>query len=305
MDNNLISVVMAVHNVQDYIISTLNAVKNQTYQDFEVIIVDDHSTDNTAMFIYNEFCLHDNRFKLFVNCTDKSNPFVDAHNLSYKLAKGKYLIRLDGDDLMYPNHLETIVNLMDSRPDIDGGCTCVDRRLDIGNGILVDYATSDARTEQWKKHEDDAIDEAEVEKFNKFPALEYNGNQLHIFNQASFLRKSWYDKCLPLFNFYKIPDTIFWWTVLAKGARLYKIPARTLLYRIHKNSNSNINAVNSGVDTAYALQEYAALQKSIAFSYYDKDTPMGDTTAGKLSQFYKEASERFHAELLKSENNGK
>ena len=61
---------MAVFNVEDYISSALNSILNQTYQDFEVVIVDDHSTDNTPLIIYNQFCKKDKRFKLYCNITD-------------------------------------------------------------------------------------------------------------------------------------------------------------------------------------------------------------------------------------------
>ena len=100
----LVSIAIALYNKEKSIYRTLESIKNQTYKNFECVIVDDHSTDNGPNIVYNCFCKNDTRFKLMMNITNEQ--YVDAHNLSYKFCSGKYLFRIDADDIIYPDYLE-------------------------------------------------------------------------------------------------------------------------------------------------------------------------------------------------------
>ena len=127
---------MAVHNSAAFIRNTLSSIQNQTYKDFECIIVDDYSTDDTVNIIYEDFCKKDKRFKLFINHTDPNKPYVDSHNLSYELASGKYLFRMDHDDEMFPDCVEFQVNFMEEHPEIDGSCVNMLRVGENPDGTL-------------------------------------------------------------------------------------------------------------------------------------------------------------------------
>lgn len=292
----MISICMAVFNVEDYISSALNSILNQTYQDFEVVIVDDHSTDNTPLIIYNQFCKKDKRFKLYCNITDTNLKYVDAHNKSYALASGDYLIRFDGDDIMYPNHLETIVSFMDTNLHVDACCTFVDRKLDDKLNGLSDYYSSSKRLKGWENREDLSIDLKQTEEFNKCPAYIYKDNSLAWFNQSSCIRKSWFDKYKPKFTLIKNGDFVFWWRVLGLGATLYKIPAFTLIYREHFDSICHSDLFKTyGPD--YEWQIDIAENKAKAFAKYYPDMKLGKYTAGDMVALFKNTVNYFRKEM--------
>ena len=94
MNNPLISVVLPVFNVEQYIEECIESILNQSYVFFELLIIDDCSTDNTLEILRS---FKDNR----INIIEKSNNkgLVDSLNLGLDLAKGKYIVRIDGDDI--------------------------------------------------------------------------------------------------------------------------------------------------------------------------------------------------------------
>ena len=120
----MISVCIVTRNNENSILETLESIKIQTYSNFECIIVDDYSTDDTIKVI-GEFCKNDDRFKLFVNTTNKSLPFTDAHSKSYEYATGKYLFRVNPDTILVDNHLEVLTHFMDEHSDCDVCCSNV------------------------------------------------------------------------------------------------------------------------------------------------------------------------------------
>lgn len=91
-----ISAIVTVYNLQDCILETLDSLECQTHQDFELIIIDDGSTDNTFK-LCKEFCA---KSKLKTKLVQQKNQGVSAaRNLGLQLAKGEYLLILDGDDV--------------------------------------------------------------------------------------------------------------------------------------------------------------------------------------------------------------
>lgn len=294
MSSGLVSVVMAVRNCEKYIERTLKSIQNQTYTDFECIIVDDHSTDNTPNIINNLFCKNDNRFKLYINCTDPDRPYVDAHNLSYSLGKGKYLIRFDGDDIMHPDHIETIVREMDEHREYDAVCTNIHRVTLNADGVLCDNVDS-VTLSGWETHQLDSISDSNIENFNKYPDWTYKNNVLSWFNQASAIRKSFYDLHHPMFEILKNGDYIFWWCMLSLGAKLHKLSDVTMDYVMHDDS-----ICHSDLFKTYRLEDDCDFQITLAaykansFSKYPKGTIFPDGTASEYcAQIFRNTVEYF------------
>ena len=107
----MISVVIPLYNKAHTIVNTLTTVMNQTYRNFEVIIVNDGSTDNGVDVIKSNF--NDPRIRII----NQENAGVSAaRNRGVKEAKGDWIAFLDGDDEWMPQYLETMTNALNQHP---------------------------------------------------------------------------------------------------------------------------------------------------------------------------------------------
>jgi glycosyltransferase involved in cell wall biosynthesis len=110
----LVSVIIPVYNGEKTLIATINSVLNQTYQNFEIIVVDDGSKNPTRSFL-EENCSDP---RICVIRTARSNANV-ARNVGIKASSGDYIAMLDADDLWLENHLQDCLNLLQNS-DADG-----------------------------------------------------------------------------------------------------------------------------------------------------------------------------------------
>lgn len=110
----LVSVLMTAYNRANFISEAIQSVLASTYRNFELIIVDDGSKDETAD-VARKFEILDSRVKVFVNNTNLGD--YPNRNRAASYAKGKYLKYLDSDDLIYPHGLEIFVSSMEKYPD--------------------------------------------------------------------------------------------------------------------------------------------------------------------------------------------
>lgn len=109
----MISVVIPLYNKEASIKQSLMSVLSQSYQDFEVVIVDDGSTDDSAAKVEE---IHDPRVRLIRQ--ENGGP-SKARNTGVKNARGEWIVLLDADDELLPNGLETFQNIIDKASDID------------------------------------------------------------------------------------------------------------------------------------------------------------------------------------------
>lgn len=114
-NNALVSVIMPVYNVKQYVRSALESILNQTYSNFEFIIIDDDSNDGTFE-ILKSFKKKDKRIILRRN--KKNLGVTKSLNKALRLTKGKYIARMDADDWSYPERFELQVKLMKDNPDV-------------------------------------------------------------------------------------------------------------------------------------------------------------------------------------------
>jgi glycosyltransferase involved in cell wall biosynthesis len=112
-----VSVVIPTYNRGDLIGETIRSLQEQEFEDFEVIIVDDGSTDNTKI-LCEEVISADSRFAYVAEDKKNRGPSY-CRNKGYRMAQGEYLIFLDSDDLFLPGALKNRVELMDARKDKD------------------------------------------------------------------------------------------------------------------------------------------------------------------------------------------
>jgi glycosyltransferase involved in cell wall biosynthesis len=111
----LISVLIPAYNVQIYVEEAINSLLTQTYQDFEIVIVDDCSTDNTLSLL-NTMAKKDGRIKVFSK--DKNSGIVDTLNYGLQFCKGQYIARMDADDIAHPDRLLLQINYLNEHEDV-------------------------------------------------------------------------------------------------------------------------------------------------------------------------------------------
>jgi glycosyltransferase involved in cell wall biosynthesis len=109
-----VSIITPTFNSERFIAETILSVQAQTYKDWEMIIVDDCSTDRTAEIVAS-FQEKDSRIKYLYNSTNKGSAF--SRNIAIQKAKGKWIAFLDSDDLWHPEKLEKQIEFM-TRNDI-------------------------------------------------------------------------------------------------------------------------------------------------------------------------------------------
>ncbi|MFH1047622.1 MAG: glycosyltransferase family 2 protein [Patescibacteria group bacterium] len=110
-----VSVIMPAYNAGQYIAAAIESLLTQSFGDFELLIINDSSTDNTESVII-EYSKRDARVVLLQNARGKG--IVGALNTGLKEARGKYIARADADDLNHPDRFRLQVDYLDSHPDI-------------------------------------------------------------------------------------------------------------------------------------------------------------------------------------------
>lgn len=118
MNNPLLSVLMTAYNREKYIAEAIESVLNSTFKDFELIIVDDASTDNTVS-IASAYAAKDSRIKVYVN--EKNLGDYPNRNRAATLAKGEYLKYVDSDDKILKDGLERCIYAMNRFPEAGMG----------------------------------------------------------------------------------------------------------------------------------------------------------------------------------------
>lgn len=126
-----ISVLMSVYNCEKYLKEAIDSVLNQTFTDFEFLIVDDCSSDSSLEIIKS---YQDPRIRIFENPTNSG--LIKSLNLLIDKSKGKFLARLDSDDIALPERFEVQYNLMNSDNDLvltGSNCLFIDEHSEVLN----------------------------------------------------------------------------------------------------------------------------------------------------------------------------
>lgn len=112
-DNQSVSIIMSVYNEENHILECMESILNQTYSCFECIIIDDASTDRTAELLSE---IRDSRIKVYYN--KKNRGLTVNLNRAMTLAKGKYIVRMDADDIATSDRIGRQVLFMEQHPEV-------------------------------------------------------------------------------------------------------------------------------------------------------------------------------------------
>lgn len=112
MESMKVSIIMAAYNAEKYIHEAVQSILNQTYSDFEFLIVNDGSNDDTSKILSQ---YHDRRIKVFYQ---PNQGCIYARESAIERAKGEYIAIMDADDIALPERLEKTVEFLDANPEV-------------------------------------------------------------------------------------------------------------------------------------------------------------------------------------------
>lgn len=228
MDKNLkpkISVLMPVYNCRPFIEESVNSILNQTFNDFEFIIIDDCSTDGTY-----EYLLTVTDPRIILNRKAKNSGYTYSLNMGIEMANGIYIARMDGDDISLPDRFEKQVTFMDQNLDV---IACGGGYKAIGSDFTFIPKTSN--------------DDIMIELLSYSPMAHPT-----IFFRTNVLKKNniGYEVVYEPAEDYKM------WTTLSEYGKLANLSAILLHYRIHPNQISNLKTKIQSKNTRLITFEY-------------------------------------------------
>lgn len=233
-----VSIIMASYNHGKFIGEAIQSVLNQSYKDFELIIIDDCSTDNT-LDVINQFM--DERIKLTV-LPSNQGQFV-ATNIGLDQAHGKYIGILNSDDAFYKDKLKKQVYFLDSHPDIAAVFTHAD---------IADESKSSERKYQLYHSIFDQKNRSRFQWLNYF--FHYGNCLCH---PSVLIRKNihhdigYYDP-----RFANCADLQYWIRLLSKY-EIYILPEKLTKFRIHTN-NDNMSGNSEPSQRRMHWEDYQA-----------------------------------------------
>ncbi|MDT0539588.1 glycosyltransferase family 2 protein [Croceitalea sp. P059] len=107
----MISILIPFKNTEQFLTECLKSIVEQTFENWEVLAVNDHSTDSSRALV-NSFALKDSRIKLLDN---EGTGIIPALRYAYTIAKGAYITRMDSDDIMKPNRLQNMLHSLEEK----------------------------------------------------------------------------------------------------------------------------------------------------------------------------------------------
>ena len=136
MSQPIVTVLMPVYNAASYLREAIDSILTQTYRDFEFLIINDGSTDETEQIIKS---YTDARIVYVKNETNLK--LITTLNNGIQLSRGKYIVRMDGDDIALSNRIQKQIDFMESNPTV-GLLGSFIRSIGSGNDIEIGYSTS-------------------------------------------------------------------------------------------------------------------------------------------------------------------
>lgn len=220
--NPLISVIIPCFNTAQYLPETLDSLFSQTLQNFEVIAIDDGSTDNTLNILYR----YQEKYQQLTVMSQENSYCMIARMNAIKHAKGKYLVCLDSDDKLHPEFLKKCSSIAEN-----------DETVAI---VCSDVQLFGAKNQTWCR-------QFEIKDF----LLE---NSICI---TSLIRKSFFDMTGGFdTNLEMYEDWDLYISILELGGTIYRIPEPLFFYRQREDSSSICNTATEQKKSDSLLKLY-------------------------------------------------
>lgn len=206
----LVSVLIPCYNVEDFVQEAIKSITNQTYQNLEIIVINDGSKDNTK-HILQQLASQDKRITYIEN--PKNIGLIQTLNKGLKSCTGKYIARMDSDDISLPQRIEQQVDFLEKNPDI---------------GIIGSYIQKfGEKKDTWRMEiENDLI------KSSLFYSTCFAHPSVMFRNEIIAKYNLHYDEDYPHAEDYKL------WYDFSKVTQMANLPKILLKYRINKGQVS-------------------------------------------------------------------
>ncbi len=271
MIDHLVSIIMPSYNSSRFISQSIESVVSQTYTDWELLITDDCSTDDTCDIV-RKYAETDNRIKLF-KLSQNSGAGV-ARNNSIQQAKGRYIAFLDSDDLWQPTKLEKQINFLKT----NGYQFCHSYTLVVDdNNKAVGLNKKPYRV-----------------SFNSTKLINYIGTSSVLYDTKD------------IGKFYMRPirrrqDFALWLNILQKTKYAYCIPEPLFIYRYTPNSLSSkkFKLLKYHIEVYQQALGYSKIHASLLFYCLSLPCFVFKKTAEKLREFFYKQDNRELQKFLK------
>lgn len=243
-----ISVIMPAYNVEKFIQQSIDSVIAQTFKSWELIIIDDGSTDNTASVVKVNQVTHSNIFLI----QQKNRKQAAARNAGLRIARGDFIAFLDADDMWKEDKLEVQLKYVDKADVLYCGGLIFSDKIENGKAWKTEFGFFSA---------------------NEMYAKLYSSNPIP--NQAVLMKRSWLMKIGYQNESFEVAGCEDWdyWIRLAKnGATFFGIDDSLFFYRVHPNSTSKnrLKMISSQAHAKLFNLDFSLLDKKIAQEHFSK-----------------------------------
>lgn len=231
----LVSIIMPCYNAERYVAQSIESVLAQTYQNWELLITDDYSTDKSVEII-SKYSKNDDRINVMVS--DEHQGIARTRNMSIARAKGKFVAFLDSDDIWYPEKLEKQVNFM------------------LENNVTFTYSSYEIIDVQGKLKKK-IVKDAGVMSYKK-----YLRNTIICCGTVVVDHEKTGYFATPIIK--TSEDMSLWLSIMKRGFNAYPVPGPLHKYRITPGSASS-NKIRAAHDVwrVYRKIEKLSLPKSV------------------------------------------
>jgi glycosyltransferase involved in cell wall biosynthesis len=233
MESTKVSVLMPCFNSEPFIGEAIESILNQTYSNFELIVLDDGSTDNTKSIIEG---FNDDRIKLLSENQNKG--IVYQLNKGIELARGQYIARMDADVVSIPRRFQEQIDFLE-----DPG----NQKIDLLGTDAVSFGSSTKP----------------IVHQNYLPEqISFMLNfECPILHPTVMMRKRIFDNGLRYFEDFKYAEDYALWRMIDNGSNIAILPNQLLMYRIHNaQTNQDLERLKIQIDSCLKVGSIEAIR---------------------------------------------
>ena len=290
MENELISIIVPIYNVEKYLRECLDSISGQTYKKFECIMVNDGSTDSSQQ-IAEEY-LTDSRFKL-INQSNKGLSEARNTGISHIREESTFVAFVDSDDYIYPDFLETLIEHIEDDVDIIEG--------------TIEYFHDEIKVDNISHNFEKQILTTQNEKLRKFALNELRVSVFPKLFRKSLLTEDFFPKGWIFEDLAVVPELV------SNSGKWIKLPKVIYGYRIRPNSITTKEFSEEKLDVFKIFEKYDLFFKDesdrtkllveklkyLHLNYHDIEFVPEDT---QYKQFYKQEKQKLLSKIADYES---